>query len=131
MPFLGGDGYEAPELVQVAGIAADGAYFPVHFSPDSPDARSREFVRKFTARFQKPPTGVSALGYAAVMLLADAIRRANGTEGSAVRTALAATREFAGVTGRITMDAGRNAQKSAAIVRVVGGRFQFVQTVAP
>ena len=131
VPFLGGDGYEAPELVQVAGAAADGAYFPVHFSLDSTEARSREFVRKFTARFQKPPTGVSALGYDDVMLLADAMRRANSTDGPAVRAALAATRDFAGVTGRIAMDAGRNAQKSAAIIRVEGGRFQFVQTVAP
>ena len=131
VPFLGGDGYEAPELVQVAGAAADGAYFPVHFSLDSTEARSREFVRKFTARFQKPPTGVSALGYDALMLLADAMRRANSTDGPAVRAALAATRDFAGVTGRIAMDAGRNAQKSAAIIRVEGGRFQFVQTVAP
>lgn len=129
--FLGGDGYEAPELVQVAGTAADGAYFPVHFSLDSTEAHSREFVRKFTERFQKPPTGVSALGYDAVILLADALRRAGTTDGPVLRSALAATRDFAGVTGRITMDAGRNAQKPAAIIRVEGGRFQFVQTVAP
>lgn len=131
VPFLGGDGYEAPELVQVAGAAADGAYFPVHFSLGSPDERSREFVRKFTARFQKAPTGVSALGYDAVMLLADAMRRAGTADGPAVRAALASARDFAGVTGRITMDAGRNARKSAAIIRVEGGKFQFVQTVAP
>ena len=131
LPILGGDGYEAPELIQVAGPAADGAYFPVHFSLESTDARSRDFVQKFTARFQKPPTGVSALGYDALMLLAEAMRRAGTTDGPALRDALAATREFGGVTGRIAIDSARNARKPASIIRVREGHFQFVETVAP
>ncbi|HTH47835.1 MAG TPA: ABC transporter substrate-binding protein [Candidatus Limnocylindria bacterium] len=131
VPILGGDGYEAPELIEVAGPAADGAYFPVHFSLESTDARSRDFVQRFTARFQKPSTGVSALGYDALMLLADAMRRSGTTDGPAVRDALAATREFTGVTGRIAIDAARNARKPASIIRVREGRFQFVETVAP
>ncbi len=131
LPILGGDGYEAPELIEVAGAAAEGAYFPVHFSLESTDTRSRDFVQKFTARFQKPPTGVSALGYDALMLVADAIRRAGTTDGAAIRDALAATHEFSGVTGRITIDSARNAHKPASIIRVRDGRFQFVETVAP
>jgi branched-chain amino acid transport system substrate-binding protein len=44
---------------------------------------------------------------------------------------LAATRDFTGVTGRIAIDAARNARKPASIIRVREGRFQFVETVAP
>ena len=131
VPMLGGDGYEAPELVQIAGEAADGAFFPVHFSVDSTEPRSRAFVEKFTARFQKPPTGVSALGYDTLMLIADAIRRAGSAESRAIRDALAATKDFDGVTGMVTIDAHRDARKPAAIIRVQDGRFEFVETVAP
>ena len=131
VPMLGGDGYEAPELVEIAGKAAEGACFPVHFSVDSTEARSRRFVERFTARFQKAPTGVSALGYDAVMLIADAIRRAGSAESRAIRDALAATKDFDGVTGMITIDAHRDARKPAAIIRVQDGRFRFVETVAP
>ncbi len=131
VPMLGGDGYEAPELVEIAGKAAEGACFPVHFSVDSTEARSRRFVERFTARFQKAPTGVSALGYDAVMLIADAIGRAGSAESRAIRDALAATKDFDGVTGMITIDAHRDARKPAAIIRVQDGRFRFVETVAP
>jgi branched-chain amino acid transport system substrate-binding protein len=131
LPFLGGDGWEAPELVQTAGKAADGALFPVHFSLESTEPRSQAFIKAFEARWQKPPTGASALGYDAFMVLVDAIRRAGSAEPAAIKSALAATTDYPGVTGAITLDAGRNARKPAAIIRVKDDRFQFVETVAP
>lgn len=130
-PMLGGDGWEAPELVQIGGPAADGAFFPVHFSLEDPAERSKEFLRRFEARFGRPPTGVSALGYDALQLIADAIRRAGSAEPAAIRTALAATRDFEGLTGRIELDAGRNARKPAAIIQVREGRFRFLRMVTP
>jgi branched-chain amino acid transport system substrate-binding protein len=88
-------------------------------------------VERFSKRWGKAPTGVSALGYDTLMLIADAIRRAGGTEPKSIRAALAATTAFEGVTGRIAIDADRNARKPASIVRVEGGRFRFLQTVTP
>ena len=131
VPILGGDGFEAPELVQVAGAAANGACFPVHFSTDDTAPRSRGFVERFSKRWNKVPTGVSALGYDTLMLIADAIRRAGGTDPKSIRGALAATTAFEGVTGRIAIDAERNARKPASIVRVEGGQFRFLQAVTP
>ena len=131
IPVLGGDGFEAPELVQIAGAAADGAFFPVHFSTSDTSPRSRGFIERYTQRWQKAPTGVSALGYDALNLIADAIRRGKSAEPKAIRAALAATTAFEGITGRIDMDPERNARKPASIVRVEGGQFRFLQTVAP
>ncbi len=131
VPVMGGDGFEAPELVQVAGAAADGACFPVHFSTQDTSKRSQGFIGRYVKRWQKQPTGVSALGYDAMSLIADAIRRGRSAEPAAIRTALAATTGFEGITGRIAIDSQRNARKPAAIVRVEGGQFRFLQTVAP
>lgn len=131
VPILGGDGFEAPELVQVAGAAADGSYFPVHFSLADTSVRSRGFVERFTKRWGKAPTGVSALGYDALNLIVDAIRRAGSAEPKAIRAALASTTGFEGVTGRISIDSERNARKPASIVRVEAGQFRFLQAVAP
>ena len=58
--------------------------------------------------------------------LADAIKRAGTTEGPKLRDALAATKDFPGVTGTITLDAKRNASKPAVILTVKDGRFQYV-----
>ena len=63
--------------------------------------------------------------------LADGIRRAAGTGPEALQTALAATRNFPGVTGTITLDADRNPAKSAIVVRVDDGKFNYLETVSP
>jgi len=131
VPMLGSDGWEAPELVEVAGASADGAYFPVHFSPENTGAATRGFVERFQRRFSKPPTGVSALAFDTVQLLADALRRSGGDSPAGIRTALAATRDFDGLTGRITIDTERNARKPAVIIAVRGGVFQFLGVVEP
>jgi len=65
------------------------------------------------------------------MLLVDALRRAGTTDGPKLRAALAATREFRGVTGTITFDAQRNPTKSAVVLTVKNGQFAFVQDVSP
>jgi branched-chain amino acid transport system substrate-binding protein len=131
VPMLGSDGWEAPELLEVAGAAANGAYFPVHFSLENTAAASAGFVARFQRRFDKSPTGVSALAYDTVALIADAIRRAGSAESPRIRNALAATRDFDGITGRITIDELRNARKPAVIIGVTEGRFRFLSTVAP
>jgi branched-chain amino acid transport system substrate-binding protein len=131
VPLFGGDTWDTPALVQIAGKSVEGSYFSAHFSPDSTEPAVRDFVERFRARWGEPPDTGTSLGYDAVMLLADALRRAGSTDGRAIRDALAATRDFAGVTGRITIDAQRNAAKSAVIFTVKHGRFVYVESVAP
>jgi branched-chain amino acid transport system substrate-binding protein len=131
-PLIGGDGWEAPELLQIAGSALDGCYYSTHYSAESPDPKVQEFVKKYRARFDdRVPDGMAALGYDSAYLLVDAIRRAGSTEPAALRAALAATRNFDGITGRIDIDAARNASKPAAILTIKEGRFTYVETVAP
>ena len=130
-PMLGSDGWEAPELLEVAGRTAEGSYFPVHFSPENTDPLVAGFLDRFRRRFGKPPTGVSALAFDTLQLIADALRRAGSAEPPAIRAALASTREFQGITGRISMDSGRNARKPAVIIGVRDGAFRFLRVVDP
>ena len=51
-------------------------------------------------------------------MLFDAIKRAQSTEAVAIRDALARTANFPGVTGRITLDANRNAVAPVYIMRI-------------
>ncbi len=77
------------------------------------------------------PGAFSALGYDAVYVLADAIKRAGTTDGKPLRDALADTRNFAGVTGNTTIDQDRNASKPATIIAITDGKMKFDKTVAP
>ncbi|MFI5337454.1 MAG: ABC transporter substrate-binding protein [Opitutales bacterium] len=130
-PLFGGDAWEAPQLIEIGGAAVEGAYYSTHASPESPAPEVRNFVEKYRARWGETPDSIAALGYDAALLLVDALKRAGTTDSAALRDAIAATKDFPGVTGRITLDAQRNATKSAVILTVKDGKFKFVESVAP
>ncbi|HEY3204230.1 MAG TPA: ABC transporter substrate-binding protein [Thermoanaerobaculia bacterium] len=129
--LLGADGWDSPKLVEIGGSAIEGAYLSNHYSVDDPAPAVRRFVESYKKRYGSEPDSIAALSYDAMRLLADAITRAGSTEGKRVRDALAATKDFPGVTGTITMDADRNPVKPAVILRVEGGRFRFAASIAP
>ncbi len=129
--LLGGDGFEAPQLLEIGGDALDGAFYSTHFAVENTSRESTRFVEAYRARYGSVPNGLAALTYDAVMLVADAASRAGTTERSALRRELAATRDFPGVTGRTSINSDRDADKDAAIIAVRGGRLVFVETVRP
>ncbi len=109
----------------------NGCYFSNHYSVDDPSPQVQKFVRDYKARFKETPDALAALGYDAAKILADAMSRAGSTEGEKVRDALAATKDFTGVTGKITIDKDRNAVKPAVVLKVENGKFVYVETVTP
>ncbi len=129
--LLGGDGFEAPQLLEIGGEALEGAVYSTHYSAESADPVSRRFVAAYTARHGRAPVGLAALTYDAVQLIADAATRAGSVERGPLKQALADTREFAGVTGRTGFDENRDAQKAAAMIAVRGGKCVFVESVRP
>lgn len=131
VPLLGGDGWVGDSLLKVAGKSLDGSFFSSHFSSDDQSPKVRNFVEKFRAKYGGVPDDMAALGYDSVMILAEAIRRAGTTEPAPLRAAVAATADHDGVTGRITLDAQRNASKAAVIMAVGDGGFHFVEKVEP
>lgn len=131
VPLMGGDGWDAPELFKIGGDALEGSFFSNHFAPDVATAKAQKFVSDFKAKYGQEPTGLGALGYDAASVLFDAIKRAQKSDGVAIRDALAATRNFEGVSGSITINANRDAEKSAVIVAIEGGKSKYRATVAP
>lgn len=135
VPLLGGDGWDSDKLVAGAGGAGgalEGSYFSTHYSPDDKSARVQDFVKKYKEKHNgETPAALVAQGYDAMMLLADAIKRANSTDRQKVRDALAETKNYEAVTGMITLDENRNATKSAVVLQIKGDKFVFAKSVAP
>ena len=133
VPFFGGDGWVADQLLEIGGEALNGCYYSTHFSPENQDLVVQAFVKKFKARWgaNENPDAFAALGYDAAYVLVDAIKRAGSTAGPKLRDALAATKNFAGVTGVTNIDANRDASKPAAIIAIKKGKLEFLKTVAP
>ena len=131
VPFIGGDGWDSPELVSVGGAAVEGCYFSNHFSNQSTDPQVVAFVDAYRKKYGVDPDAMVALGYDALKLLADAMKRAGTTDPAKVNAAIATTKDFSGVTGRITLDEHRNPNKPAVMLQVKDGKFSYVETVAP
>ncbi len=132
IPIFGGDGWESDKLIEIGKEAVEGTYFSTHYAPDVGTEKSKAFVESYKKRYGgKAPDGMAALGYDAAMILADAIKRTNSTDGKTVRNALAATKDFDAVTGKITINAKRDAEKPAVILQIKGGKFVYVETIAP
>ena len=130
-PLLGGDGWVGDSLLKVAGNALDGSFFSSHFSAEDKSPAAQDFVKKYKAKYGAVPDDMAALGYDSAVILVDAIKRAGSTDGAKLRDALAATKDFKGITGVITIDEKRNASKSAVIMTIENGAMKFMETVAP
>jgi branched-chain amino acid transport system substrate-binding protein len=129
--FLGGDSWDSPKLVEIGKDAIQGSYFSTHFSAESKDPRVVKFVADYKKQFNADPDGISAVAYDGASILYDAIKRAGSTDPAKIRDALAATKDFPGVTGKITIDKDRNAIKPAVILQVQGKDYKYVTTVNP
>jgi branched-chain amino acid transport system substrate-binding protein len=138
VPLFGGDGWESSVLVSIGGAALEGDYYSTHYSPDDNSPLVRQFVAHFKEKYGETPDSMAALGYDSALILADALKRAGAgdsgvatTDAAKLREAIAATKDFHGVTGTITIDENRNASKSAVIVTIKDGAPKYVQTIAP
>jgi hypothetical protein len=113
VPLFGGDGLEAPELLQIAKEAAEGTYYTTHYSPETQTPEVQNFVKAYRAKYGDTPDAMAALGYDSALVLVDAIKRAGTTEGPKLRDAIAATAGLKGVTGTTKIDQNRDATKPA------------------
>ena len=132
VPLLGGDGWDSPSLFDAAGGALEGCYFSNHYSPEEKRPAIQEFIQKFKARNSgEVPDAMAALGYDAARILGDAMKRAKSLSGPDLRDAIAATKDFPGVTGTITLNNQRNAVKPAVVLQIRGRAYHYVTTINP
>jgi len=132
--LLGGDGWNSPRTLELAGDALQGSFFSDHFSASDPRPEVQDFIKKYRQRFGGPPDAIAPLSYDAVGILMAAMRQVGGTGVPAptqIRDALASVENFDGVTGPISIDADRNAKKPAVIMQVRDGQFVRITVLPP
>jgi branched-chain amino acid transport system substrate-binding protein len=134
-PIVGGDGYDTPDLLTVAGAAANNVFFTTHALMDATGGTDgiKKFIASYKAEYgHDPENAFAALGYDTVYLLADAVKRAGGTDSAAVKTALEGTRDFKGITGSVTFSADSHVpQKGVTMIAVKDGKFTLGAEVVP
>ncbi|MEJ5364998.1 MAG: ABC transporter substrate-binding protein [Desulfosoma sp.] len=131
-PILTGDGAQAEELIKIGGKAVEGMYFTGHFHKEAASTDlAKEYIKRFEDKKKKEADAFGALAADAYFLLIEAIEKAGSTDGTKVREAMVAIKNFPGVSGMITMQDNGNPVKSMVINKVKDGKFVYVTTVNP
>jgi branched-chain amino acid transport system substrate-binding protein len=134
-PIVGGDGYDTPDLVKVAGPAADNVFFTTHALMDA--TNGTDGIKKFMAAYKAeygndPENAFAALGYDTIYLMADAVKRAGSTDAAAVKSAIESTKDFPGITGKITFSPESHVpQKGVTVIAVSGQKFTLGGELVP
>ena len=128
IPIIGGDGFNSPKLVEIAGKSAEGAMVGAAWFIEKPDAVNQNFVKSFRKRFNRDPDVFAASAYDSTFFLMDALNRAESTESNKLRDALAAT-DYNGVLGRFKfLPNGDPANAEGVVVlQVKDGAFTILE----
>ncbi len=131
VPFLGGDGWDSPKTLEIGGKAVEGSYFSNHYAADDPNPVVQNFIAKYKKKYGETPDAMAVLGYDSANILFDAIKRANTLDSTKIRDAIAETKNFPGVSGNITMDRNRNAEKRIVVLKIEDGKIKFAEAINP
>jgi branched-chain amino acid transport system substrate-binding protein len=130
-PLLGGDGWDSTKLFEIGKEAINGNYFSNHYTSETTDPVAQDFIKRFQAKYNEVPDGLAAMGYDAALVLIAAMNRTTEINSKNIRDEIAKTKDFVGVTGKITINENRDAVKSAVVVQVQGTTNKYVTTINP
>ena len=133
VPIMGGDGWDSPDLVKIAGAdTLNNTFITNHYSSGDSDKKVREFVAAFKAKYDgKSPDAFTALGYDTVYFLADAIKRAGSSDPKKIQKALEETDGLQLVSGKVKLDKNHDPIKAAVILEYKNGEQQFKTKINP
>ncbi|HYH09623.1 MAG TPA: ABC transporter substrate-binding protein, partial [Thermoanaerobaculia bacterium] len=131
VPLVGGDGWDSPVVIQIGGKSIEGSYFSDHYFVGDTRPVVRKFVGEYQKRHGKKPEATAALGYDALHIFAAAAKRANSLDRKAIRDQIAATKDYDGVSGKISFGPDRNPIKPVAMIKIENGQMNFAGWVQP
>jgi branched-chain amino acid transport system substrate-binding protein len=101
VPIIGSQAFDAQKLIEIAGAAVEGVYIVGGLNRDRDNAELKSYLADFQKRAGYPGENVGATVYSAIMLMADAIKRAGSTDPAKIRDALAATKNYSHLAGEL------------------------------
>ena len=132
VPIVGADGWDSPKLGEIASASAlNNTYFTNHYSVEDTSPKAKAFVEAYTKEYGQKPEALAVLGYDAVYVLADAIKRANSTDAAKIIEALATTKEFPAISGVTTINKTHDADKNAVVIEMKDGKQVFKTSIKP
>lgn len=127
VPFVGGNGFNSPEVIKIAGDAANGLIVATPWFGAKEDAKVQEFVTKYKEKYGKDPDQFAAQAYDGLYLFAEAIKNAGEADRDAVRDALAEIKGFEGILGTMSFDEVGDIVMEPTVLVIDGGQFKLFE----
>ncbi len=126
--ILGEEGFDSPKFLEIAGPAAEGVIIATNLDRDDPRPLVQNFLKDYRKAYNEDADMVGASSYDAFMILVNAIRKA-GTDPKAIQKALLETKDYNGLTGKISRFIQGEVVKPVQIQVVKGGKFRRLGVV--
>lgn len=126
--ILGEEGFDSPKFLEIAGPAAEGVIIATNLDRDDPRPLVQNFLKNYRKAYNEDADMVGASSYDAFMILVNAIRKA-GTDPKRIQKTLLETRDYNGLTGKISRFVQGEVVKPVQIQVVKGGKFHRLGVV--
>lgn len=127
VPFVGGNGFNSPEVIKIAGDAANGLIVATPWFGGKEDEKVQEFVKKYKEKYGKDPDQFAAQAYDGLYLMAEAIKNAGEADRDAVRDALAEIKDFPGILGTMSFDEVGDIVMEPTVLVIDQGQFKIFE----
>ena len=121
--ILGEEGFDSPKFIELAGKDAEGVIIATNLDRDDPRPVVQNFLKNYKQAYNYDPDMVGASSYDAFKILVAAIEKA-GTDRKAVIKALMETRDYNGLTGKISRFLKGEVVKPVQFQIVKEGKFR-------
>ncbi len=126
--IMGEEGFDSPKFLEIAGPAAEGVVIATNLDRDDPRPLVQNFLKNYRKAYNEDADMVGASSYDAFMILVNAIKKA-GTDPKAIQKALLETKDYNGLTGKISRFVQGEVVKPVQIQVVKGGKFHRLGVV--
>lgn len=129
--FIGGDGMQTPNFIKLAGDASEGAMASIPGLPKDQMPGGKTFLDKYKTKFNQDVELFAPMGYDAVMVFIEAMKRAGSSDPAKFLPEVGKT-SYNGVIGPIAFDDKGDLKNGPITVYVVkGGKWEPLETVKP
>ncbi|MFJ8257914.1 ABC transporter substrate-binding protein [Peribacillus asahii] len=127
IPFVGGNGFNSPEVINIAGKAADGLIVATPWFAEKEDPKVQGFIKAYEAEYGKQPDQFAAQAYDALYIYAEALKNAGEADRDAFRDALAEIKGFEGILGSFSFDKDGDVEMEPTVITIKDGKFQLFE----
>ncbi|MEH7374473.1 ABC transporter substrate-binding protein [Neobacillus drentensis] len=124
VPFVGGNGFNSPQVIEIAGKASDGLIVATPWFAEKDDPKVQDFVKKYEAAYSKKPDQFAAQAYDALYIMAEALKNAGEADRDKLRDALAKIKNLDGVLGKFSFDKDGDVVMDPTVLIIKDGKFQ-------